>query len=236
VLADPPPRILTLEYADSAIVYECRIWTHTPWRRDDHRDQLLTRAHQALSRAGMEIPFPQRTLHRAPRRSETDTPERRLKVLAESQLFGHVPTDALSAMAQCSRIRRFAPGEAVVRGGDPSTAMHLIASGQAVVEHDRREIARIGPGDFFGEMAFLTGGRRTATVRAAESAIEVVELDDSSLRSLLEDRPELAHEIAEKMAARQLHGDSLRDESGAVVSPAGMVAQLKRHLLRFVGR
>jgi len=97
-----------------------------------------------------------------------------------------------------------------------------------------REIARVQPGDVFGEFAFLTGSLRTATVRATGSAIEVVELDEESMRSLLEDQHELADELAEKMAARQLHGESLRDETGAFVSPAGMVAQFKRHLLRFV--
>ena len=88
--------------------------------------------------------------------------------------------------------------------------------------------------DVFGEFAFLTGSQRTATVRATGSAVEVVELDEQSLRSLLEDQHELAEELAEKMAARELHGESLRDDSGVLVSPAGVVAQFKRHLLRFV--
>ena len=66
--------------------------------------------------------------------------------------------------------------------------------------------------------------------------LEVVELDEKSLRSLLEDQKELAEELAEKMAAHRVSGESMLDESGAMVSPAGLVAQFKRHLLRFVGR
>jgi small-conductance mechanosensitive channel len=236
VLRDPPPRILTAEYADSAIVYECRLWTRTPWRREDVTDLFLTRAHQALGRAAMEIPFPQRTLHRAPPRRHIDTAERRLRALASSELFGDLPEEAVAAMAENSRMYRFAPGEAVVRVGEHSTALYLVASGEAVVEMKHREIARISSGDIVGEMAFLTGDLRTATVRAAEGAIEVVELDESSLRSLLEDQPEVAEQLAEKMAARQLHRESLRDETGALVTPDGMVAQFKKHLLRFVGR
>jgi CRP-like cAMP-binding protein len=144
--------------------------------------------------------------------------------------------DALAAMAESSRILRFAPGEAIVRVGEVSTALYLVIAGEAVVEMKHREIARLGPGDVFGEFAFLTGSKRTATVRATGSAVEVVELDEVSLRSLLEDQHELAEELAEKMAARQLQGESLRDDSGVLVSPAGMVAQFKRHLLRFVRR
>lgn len=234
VLADPPPRVLTVEYADSAVIFECRMWTRTPWAREDLTDQFLTRAHQALARAGMEIPFPQRTLHRATRRPPADSHDRRLRAIQRSKLFHDVSVDALAAMAESSRILRFAPGEAVVRVGEASTAIYLVITGEAVVEMKRREIALVGPGDVFGEFAFLTGSQRTATVRATGSAVEVVELDELSLRSLLEDQHELADELAEKMAARQLHGESLRDETGAFVSPAGMVAQFKRHLLRFV--
>jgi CRP-like cAMP-binding protein len=236
VLAEPRPRILTVEWADSAIVYECRLWTRTPWARDDLIDQFLTRAHQALDRAGMEIPFPQRTLHRAPRRTPTDTAERRLRAMERSSLFGDIPVEKLAAMADSSRILRFAPGEAVVSVGEESTALYLVKTGEAVVEVNRREVARLLPGDVFGEIAFLTGSKRTATVRAADSALEVVELDEGSLRSLLEDQKELAEELAEKMAAHSVKGEPMLDESGAMMSPAGLVAQFKRHLLRFVGR
>lgn len=236
VLTEPQPRILTVEWADSAIVYECRLWTRTPWARDDLTDEFLTRAHQALARAGMEIPFPQRTLHRAPRRVPTDTAMHRLRAIERSSLFGDIPAPKLAAMAESSRILRFAPGEAVISAGEESTAIYLVKTGEAVVVVNRREIARNRPGDVFGEIAFLTGSKRTATVYAADSALEVVELDEESLRRLLEDEGELAEELAEKMAAHRRHGESLLDESGALVSPGGVVAQLRRHLLRFVGR
>ncbi len=101
ILKDPPPRILTVEYADSAVIYECRLWSRTPWAREDITDLFLTRAHQALARAEMEIPFPQRTLHRAPRRNETDTAERRRRSASPiAELFGDLPSEALAAMAE----------------------------------------------------------------------------------------------------------------------------------------
>ncbi len=99
VLSDPPPKILTSEFADSAVVYECRLWTHTPWCRDDLTDELLTRAHAALARAGMEIPFPQRTLHRAPRREAADSFDRRLQALRACDLFCDIPEEALGVLA-----------------------------------------------------------------------------------------------------------------------------------------
>ena len=236
VLENPPPRILTVEFADSAVIYECRLWTNTPWCRDDLSDEFLTRAHAALAREGMEIPFPQRTLSRLRSKEPTDTVERRREAMTSGELFCDIPEEALDALAENSRLRRFAPGESVIRDGEDSTAFYLVASGSAAVVQDRKEIARVESGDFFGEMAFLTGTVRTATVRASESALEVIEIDDSSLRSLLENHTELAEHLAEKMAARQLEGEALRDETGALISPAGLVGQFRKHLLRIVGR
>jgi CRP-like cAMP-binding protein len=236
VVARPAPQILTKEFADSAVVYECRLWTLTPWRKEPLTDQFLTRAHAALARADMEIPFPQRTLHRARPRPPADTVERKHESLAASELFAGLPEDALAALAESSRLRRYAPGEAVVRKGDASTAVYLVASGEAVVEIGKREVSKIPGGEVFGEMGFLTGEQRSATVRASIMALEVVEIDDSGLRALLEDHSELAEQLAERMVERQLQGEELRDETGAIVSPKGLVSQIRDRFLRLVGR
>jgi hypothetical protein len=84
-------------------------------------------------------------------------------------------------------------------------------------------------------MAFLTGSLRSATVRASEAPLEVLEIDETGLQSLLFDRLDLAGQLAEKMALRQLAGEELRDETGALISPAGLVTQIRKHLLRLVG-
>jgi small-conductance mechanosensitive channel len=236
VLSDPAPRILTVEFADSAVVYECRLWTLEPWRREVFKDLFLTRAHAALARAGMEIPFPQRTLNRALRPQPRDTAEIRRSALANSELFRGLPVAALDSLAEESMLRRFAPGEAVVKVGETSTALYLIATGQAVVERGRREIGTLRAGDFFGETAFLSKVPRIATVRASGGPMEVVEIDESCLRPLLEEHEELAGQLAERMATRRMEVEELRDETGALISPAGLVAQFRRHLLRIIGR
>ncbi len=235
VLATPAPRILTVEFADSAVVYECRLWTRTPWRREDLTDAFLTRAHAALARTGMEIPFPQRTLHRPRRVESSDSQDRRREALAACELFAEIPEEALVALAEASSLHRYAPGEAVVQTGEESTALYLVAAGSAAVEQEGRDLATLTKGDLFGEMAFLTGSLRTATVRASDQFLEVIEVDDSGLHDLLEHHTELADQLAEKMAVRRLEGEALRDETGALISPAGLAAQFRKHLLRFVG-
>ena len=129
------------------------------------------------------------------------------------------------------------PGSYLFLGqGDSGSTMYLIISGDARVHHGEVTLASICSGDVFGEMAFFTGERRTATVRASGSPLEVIEVDDAAMRSLLEHHESLADHLAEKMAERRLQGEELRDETGALISPAGLVAQFRKHLLRIIGR
>jgi cAMP-dependent protein kinase regulator len=58
-------------------------------------------------------------------------------------------------------------GSRLVRQAAPGDAFFLIERGKATVNRDDDEIADLGPGDFFGELALLGGGERTASVVAA---------------------------------------------------------------------
>jgi CRP-like cAMP-binding protein len=85
----------------------------------------------------------------------------------------------------------------------------------------------------FGERAMLTGEPRSADVRAA-TAVEVIEVDRGALAGVIETNEALADELARRMAER----DPVTGEpSGAIEVEAdrGVVAQLRKHLLRMVG-
>ena len=60
----------------------------------------------------------------------------------------------------------YAPGDVLVRQGDPGDSLIIIRSGAARVEQDGATIRRLGPGDFLGEIALIDGGARKATVTA----------------------------------------------------------------------
>lgn len=64
-------------------------------------------------------------------------------------------------------IRVFEAGQILVAQGDPGDAIFLLLDGVVAIEIDQRMIAEIGPGAILGERAFLEGGRRSATLRAA---------------------------------------------------------------------
>ena len=234
VLARPAPQVLAHEFADNAVAYECRLWTHQPWRAADLADVFYTRAHAALKRAGMEIPFPQRSVHMvASTRAEADPLGMSRAALARCALFAGLPGGAIAALAGSSHWQEYVPGEVVVREGEDSRALYVVARGEAAVEHGGTEIASIGQGEVFGEMAFLSGAPRTATVRARR-ALGVVEVDSRALAALLAEHGELAEELADRMAARQQDLAAQEAVASAGQGRKGLAAFLRERLLRLV--
>jgi CRP-like cAMP-binding protein len=78
---------------------------------------------------------------------------------------------ALEQLARLVRHHFYGTGEAIIRQGEPGAELFLVRHGEVVVSlerdgHEEVEVARMGPGDFFGEMSLLTGEPRSATVRA----------------------------------------------------------------------
>jgi hypothetical protein len=75
-------------------------------------------------------------------------------------------------------------GEQLTVEGAPVPALMLIAAGQVSVDVGDQSIARMGPGSFIGEMAFLTGGAASATVTATHET-RVMKLEQTRLKTLL---------------------------------------------------
>jgi MFS family permease len=101
-------------------------------------------------------------------------------------------------------VARAAPGEAIVKVGDPGDSAFFVLSGKAVAgipdEGGYRSLSAMGPGDFFGEIAALTGVPRTANVIADEET-DLLEVPKASLQELLE-LPELNTLINTKLTER----------------------------------
>jgi CRP-like cAMP-binding protein len=110
-------------------------------------------------------------------------------------------------------VARAAPGEAILKVGDPGDAAYFVMGGKAVAGIPEpggyRALSTMGPGDFFGEIAALTGSPRTANVIADEET-DLLEVPKASLQQLLE-LPELNTLINSKLSERLSRTTSTTD-------------------------
>jgi len=99
-----------------------------------------------------------------------------------------------------ARLATFAPGELVIRAGDPGDAFYVIVRGRAGVAG--QELNRtLREGDYFGEIALIDGGPRSATVIALDE-LQAIELPPAAFLELLARDPGLARTIMASLAKR----------------------------------
>jgi CPA1 family monovalent cation:H+ antiporter len=124
-----------------------------------------------------------------------------LGALEEVPLFEGLPKRHLRRIAKLARVRRFAPGSAMVRAGDPGRTFYVLLDGSAKVVRAGARSRRLGSGDYFGEMALLDDAPRSADV-VADGEVLALTIDRSGFMKLLRAEPPLAHALLRTLAAR----------------------------------
>ncbi len=116
-------------------------------------------------------------------------------------LFSGIPREELVSVLTAVRPRKVSAGEVVVREGEPGDTLYLIVQGTLRVSTkglggEEVALAALGAGDFFGEVALLTGRARTATVSALTEA-DLLVLDRSTVDLLRARHPEIEVSLKE---------------------------------------
>lgn len=101
--------------------------------------------------------------------------------------------------------RDFPAGAVVFEEGDPGSRMYVIQSGEVrILKHvgaREIELARLGPGEAFGEMALLEGQPRSATAVVATAA-RILEIDEDAFAELVKRNGEIALRLLRRLSAR----------------------------------
>jgi voltage-gated potassium channel len=121
-------------------------------------------------------------------------------LVAKVPFFHDVGAAVIADVAQLLRPRDYPAGAVIVRRGERGDCMYFVASGEVAIRVSPESI-RLGPGDFFGELALLTGDPRNATVVALRQCT-LLRLDIVDFRQLLGRQSELARIIRAAADAR----------------------------------
>ena len=116
-----------------------------------------------------------------------------------TKVFKECDDDDIAALVRKSRIESFPTGAYIVREGDAATDIFIVAEGEAAVWKggsgtDGYQIAALGPGDVFGEMALLDPGVRSASVKAV-SDLRALVVPIEGILELSESRPGLVRTL-----------------------------------------
>jgi putative ABC transport system ATP-binding protein len=104
--------------------------------------------------------------------------------LRPNELFKTLTPRQLTDVAEKMSKRHYAAGETIIREGDPGEEFFLVSDGEVEVIRVGHEVARLGPGDFFGEVALISGEPRNATV-VAEGEVDTYALGKTDFETAL---------------------------------------------------
>lgn len=226
------PEVLVVNFADSAIVYRVRVWTADFSADERIRDRIRTAVYYAFRRARIEIPYPFQVQIE---RTDAAVPSRGTEAAALSrvEIFSALDDGERAALARAATPSLYAAGERVVRQGEPGSSMFVVLKGEAAVVLDTgQEVARVGPGGFFGEMSLLTGAPRTATVKTVVDS-ELFEITADAFRQFVLANPTAVEDIGVAVARRAEELDRHR-AAGALTTPPepqhSFLARVRRFL------
>jgi len=123
-----------------------------------------------------------------------------LDVLVDIPLFADLSRRHLGKVAALGRTKRFPARTSIVTAGTNADAFYVILDGKATVRAGNRRIP-LTTGDYFGEMALLDGGVRSASV-AADTEMLVMAIPRRGFLKLLESEPKIAISIMSTLAHR----------------------------------
>ena len=121
--------------------------------------------------------------------------------LREVPLFAECNKGELRHIARLGTRVSVEDHRVLTRQGRPAQEFFLIRHGKATCLVDGTKVAELGPGDYFGEMALLDGGRRHATV-IADGPTEVLVLERREFWSLLDSAPSITKKLLVTLARR----------------------------------
>jgi Fe-S-cluster-containing hydrogenase component 2/CRP-like cAMP-binding protein/thioredoxin reductase len=137
-------------------------------------------------------------------------------------LSPHLTNEALAPVLENAEIRYYKPGQELFHEGAADDGVYLVRKGSVTVARQisGRDVivAYVAAGNYVGEMAFLNSAPRNATIKAAINT-EVIWMDSSRFRKMLDAAPELRADVEQRLLTRLIEGETMkaRPEAGNII-------------------
>lgn len=130
--------------------------------------------------------------------------DEKLDLLQRIPLFGSLDRRGLERLGMLADEVDVPAAKVLMRQGEIGSDMMVVVRGSVAVERDGSRLNTLGPGDFFGEIALVDGGPRTATITTEEPTTLLV-VTHRDFHSMMEEFPEVADQVLNALANRVRH-------------------------------
>ncbi len=127
--------------------------------------------------------------------------DRKLALLRDVPLFHGLDTSHLDRLAQLAVDVHARDGDVLMRQGETGDEFFVVISGNVAIEREGQRLARLGPGDFLGEIALIDQRPRTATA-TADGETYLLVLDHRHFEALLDEFPGIGRQVARELVER----------------------------------
>jgi len=121
--------------------------------------------------------------------------------LKSASLFSELSGEDLAQLASVAEEVSFEAGSLILQEGAPGDSMFVVLEGEVLVLKRTLAVARLGPGEAFGEMSLLDNEPRSATITAASDVL-CLRIDRPAFTQVLEEKPQIAQGIIRVLARR----------------------------------
>jgi CRP-like cAMP-binding protein len=235
------PQVLVDKTNDLGVVYKVRFWIHA-WKElspSSARNIIQSKILEHLDSAGLTLAYPKEDIYYTPmpaRHLATEDEKDRVKLLSKIDLFSFLNQDEIEDLCKGLIRKEYTKGYEIVRINENGNSMFVLLEGLLDVYIDNEDnqpvkVARITPGNYFGEMSLLTGEKRSATVSTATDSI-VFEITRENFNKILSARNSIIDKISENISERKnLNEQVLADIS---VREAENSGEYKRKLIQSI--
>lgn len=203
------PIVRIRNLGDNGIDWEVKYWLEDYALYNETDALVRQRIWYVFNRENIVFAFPAMTLHRAAGPQEV-LPEEAINTITNHlnrvPIFAPLSDEETEKLANASKSRIYAPGEAIVHKGKEGNSMFVILSGSVKVQIPegtyQKTVGKLAKDDFFGEMSLLTGEPRSASV-IAEEETEVLQIKKEALKPIFENNPDLVKTVCEIIEDRR---------------------------------
>jgi small-conductance mechanosensitive channel len=206
ILKAPSPIVRLMEYGPYRMQYRIIFYVRQFESARRAIDEINTAIWYQFRKEDIPIPYPQSVLASREYHQPRDETPAIVELLKNITLFKGMAEENLDLLVRSSCTKTFLQNQLVVSKGATDTTLFILLEGSVVVESDGKILAEFEQGNFFGEMALLTGQPRSADIRA-KTVVRCLVVDREGFSMILSKSPRIYENIQDIFNERMLDRD-----------------------------